>query len=496
MLVRSLLLLFLVAVPAFGQKKPRVTVGKETTVLTEPLDEDGYVDYVKAIDARLRKGVTPENNANVRIRLLLGDRELSRRTSLTYYERLGIKPPEDSNAIVVSMGAIQQELGHPNELNAALRKPWTETTSPTAGIWMNRNRDQLVKIREAVTKPRYYSPLMTQESRVFSVLLPDVQNTRILARVLLADAMLNLGRGKEGVVMDDLVATHRLASHIGNSWTLVELLVSFAIRNMAYDAEESFLNAARPNRGKQVFWQRKLKTVRSQKSMAELVRTTERYMALDAICAVARGEDINTMLTLVGREKISAAKAAVLALRIKSPKLDFDEILRECNRTYDLIGKAFDPESTNQEKPSDLVRQKKAAWEKTVQETTVAELTFDNRKLQRYVLSLMLSNLTPFLETAQKAEELCAARGECLKVAWAVSAWYAKHKSYPEKLDQLVPLYLKELPADRFTGESLIYKVAGGRCRVYSFGPNAKDDDYKKRSDDANDFDVGVELIR
>ena len=41
----------------------RVTVSKETTYFTEPLREDGYPDYVAALNRRMSEGVTPENNA-------------------------------------------------------------------------------------------------------------------------------------------------------------------------------------------------------------------------------------------------------------------------------------------------------------------------------------------------------------------------------------------------------------------------------------------------
>src|SRR5262249_23075355 len=39
------------------------TVSAETTYVTGPLDELGYVDYAAALNERLSRGVTPENNA-------------------------------------------------------------------------------------------------------------------------------------------------------------------------------------------------------------------------------------------------------------------------------------------------------------------------------------------------------------------------------------------------------------------------------------------------
>ena len=50
------------------------TVGTETTYVTEPLDKQGYVDYVAALNQRMRKGITPEQNANVLIWQALGPR--------------------------------------------------------------------------------------------------------------------------------------------------------------------------------------------------------------------------------------------------------------------------------------------------------------------------------------------------------------------------------------------------------------------------------------
>jgi len=64
-------LLVFLACPAAGlcqtskPGKPLITVSKETTWITEPLNADGTVNYVAAADAWLSKGVTRENNAAI-----------------------------------------------------------------------------------------------------------------------------------------------------------------------------------------------------------------------------------------------------------------------------------------------------------------------------------------------------------------------------------------------------------------------------------------------
>ena len=51
--------------PASRPRKVNITVGRETTYLTGPLNPDGTVNYLAALNAIYGKGVTPANNAVV-----------------------------------------------------------------------------------------------------------------------------------------------------------------------------------------------------------------------------------------------------------------------------------------------------------------------------------------------------------------------------------------------------------------------------------------------
>ena len=52
----------------------------------------------------------------------------------------------------------------------------------------------------------------------------------------------------------------------------------------------------------------------------------------------------------------------------------------------------------------------------------------------------------------------------------------AEHGKPPATLDELVPRYLKTLPADPFTGKPLIYRLQGTNWLLYSVGPDGVDD--------------------
>ncbi|MBI3725523.1 hypothetical protein HY251_16455 [bacterium] len=62
------------------------------------------------------------------------------------------------------------------------------------------------------------------------------------------------------------------------------------------------------------------------------------------------------------------------------------------------------------------------------------------------------------------------------RVSLALRIHRLRAGSYPEKLDDLAPAVLASVPRDPFTGEALRYERAGAGFKVWSKGPNKKDD--------------------
>ena len=80
------------------------TVSPETTYVTGPLDKRGYVDYVTALNERLRGNIKPEDNANVLIWQALGPRpEGVREMPPEYFEWLGIEQPPEQGEYFLSL---------------------------------------------------------------------------------------------------------------------------------------------------------------------------------------------------------------------------------------------------------------------------------------------------------------------------------------------------------------------------------------------------------
>jgi hypothetical protein len=85
-------------------------------------------------------------------------------------------------------------------------------------------------------------------------------------------------------------------------------------------------------------------------------------------------------------------------------------------------------------------------------------------------------NLVVSLSTVQQRAEMVLAHRDGIGVAIAVELCRRKNGHYPESLDQLVPEYLPQIPADRITGDPVKYKLIQGKPLIYSVGADRDDD--------------------
>ena len=270
---------------AGGQGRPAITISKETTHLTEPLRPDGYVDYLAAINAEQSAGVTPENNAAVDLVYATGPGTISPSIRREYFRRLGVAPPPEQGdylrplkdfetigqpAAAAEGGedAVETEAAEgsdaegsdaesgdesleiapaetpkrPNlseEQAVAMQRPWTPEEFPRLAAWLTANQIPLERIEQATTKPRWYTPFVSTDGLLMSVLLPQTQDSREAARLLVTQAMLRLGQGDPEGAWQDLLACHRLGRLVGQGPTMVERLAGFGLDNMAGEGDRA-----------------------------------------------------------------------------------------------------------------------------------------------------------------------------------------------------------------------------------------------------------------
>jgi hypothetical protein len=97
--------------------------------------------------------------------------------------------------------------------------------------------------------------------------------------------------------------------------------------------------------------------------------------------------------------------------------------------------------------------------------------------------------LLPGNSAATSAEDRSTMQFELTKLAFALAAYRADHGSYPEKLADLTPKYVADIPKDIFNDADLHYKHEGAGYLLYSVGINGKDNGGKGWDDPNREMD-------
>src|SRR5213078_2403861 len=107
----------------------------ETTYVTGPLDQYANVDYVVALNERMRGNITPETNANVLIWKALGPRpEAGNGMPPEYFQWLGVDaPPENGEYLISYTNYLKEHFGH--EFGSQLQELLDRQSRATRWPW-------------------------------------------------------------------------------------------------------------------------------------------------------------------------------------------------------------------------------------------------------------------------------------------------------------------------------------------------------------------------
>src|SRR5262245_56443654 len=309
------------------------TVSPETTYITEPLDAEGLVDYQAALNARLGRGATPDQNANVLLWQAHGPHPAGGTMPPAYFEWLGIEsPPDEGDYFIDSdtyFNTVLKDRPEPltggpeqprklkpperpgedelwewqiprdrktvweEQLDGARKWPWEASDRPEIADWVKRNAKPLALVIEASKRPRYYHPLVAKssargESKMTNSLLPNVQKARGMVQALKCRAMNRLADGDVAGAWQDLLACQRLGRLIMQSATLIEHLVGLAIVNIATDGQITLLSQSKHTPKQVRAWLADLGNLPPFPLVADKIDLGERFFALDALASMPR----------------------------------------------------------------------------------------------------------------------------------------------------------------------------------------------------------------
>ena len=507
----KILAIFLVLLIYFAWPgRQTFTVSPETTYVTGPLDKDGYVDYVTALNERLSKGITPENNANVLIWRLLGPRpEGGNNMPAEYFKWLGIDPPPEQGNYFLraanhsnsssDLNSYESRKQFYDHLVEVAKSPWSASEEPELAVWLRRNEEPLALVIQASKRPNYYNPLVPNRAEdrspgLIDARLPAVQLCRDLASCLQCRAMLRLGEGKTTEAWQDLLACHRLGRHLAHGGCLIEMLTGISIEQKACDAVVAFLGHAKLTSKRIAELQLDLQQLPPMPSVADKVDLFDRMLLLEIVLQIAQYGAPNSENAL--GPKSSLARTDTIRGRLFTRNVDLDPGLRVVNNWVDR-GVAAMRLVNRLERAQEIHRfiTDIGQLKRDVEETEgIGKMFMGPGGRGEFIGRTVVASLFPAADRIQTGADSLDQTRRNLRVAMALSAFHADAGRYPAKLEELAPKYLDKVPNDLFSDKPLIYKPNGNGYLLYGVGPNGKDDDGRTNDDDPRGDDIAVRI--
>ena len=487
------------------KRKPMFTIGRETTYITGPLDKDGYVDYVTALNERLREGVTPQNNANVLLWKAFGPHPDRVTMPPGYFKWLQIpSPPEKGDYFVDGTHFLKehlkaQGLERTEKLYDAMEKtaarPWKAKDYPEIAEWLKVNEKPLAVVIEATKRTHYYNPLVPTPAQakdknapmgLLSALVPSVHLCRQMANALTARAMLKVAEGRPEEAWQDLVACHRLGRHAAGGATLIEGLVGLAIESTANTADLAFIDSVKLDAKKLRSCLKDLQALPPLPSIADKIHLSERFIILDTVMYLAKNGDSSFGSEDARLQSISGISWDPALRRLNQMYTRMAAVMRLKDR--DLRAKQYAQMDADIGVIYAERRTAKGMASTFLGANSIGE-AFGEIMGDKLVALLMPAG-SRILNTAERNEQ----EHQNVRIAFALAAYRSDEGRYPNALDTLVPKYLATVPLDLFNGKALVYRSIGTGYLLYSVGINGRDDEGRGTADNPPGDDLAVRM--
>lgn len=441
---------------------PRFAIRRETTFFTEPMREDGLVDYPQVIHDHYSRGITPQTNAVVLLYQATG----RLRQPDAFFESLGVPAPDDQENEFHTVPRGQADAYY-----SASSKPWTAESYPYLAKWLEDNRRALDSVVEASLKSDYYSPWIVRKNEpLVHVLFPGLQCARELARAIRIRAMLRLGENDLTASWNDLMVVHRLGRLVGKGPSFLDRIVGISIEEIAIEGELQIISS-RPDSSKLALYVLDLDRLVDRHPILDF---GERLILLDAMCRVAvKQQSLIDIMEWAVPEK----NPRIAPLNAIEEKVDWNAVLTAINASFDALEERLQ-RPTYQEQMIAWAIPRMYSREETErlfnQQEAVEQM--DEEALTQLVVPWLVEFLTVppdlYVQNHYRIEQ----KTRNLRVAFALAQWYQKNGSYPESLDLLDSQHQDAEPIDLFSSKRLIYHRTENGCRFYSVGINATDD--------------------
>jgi hypothetical protein len=513
--------------------KPEIRISRETTYVTGPLREDGYVDYVAAMNDLCSRGVTPENNAAVPLWQAVGPKSLDVGIRKRYFELIGIPElPEHGDYLLplseceslrdafnpptIGAEVDQSEKQAYDRLARIAQRPWSREELPDVAAFLDRNSKPLQALIDGLQRTHLYSPLVYSSDKPFDMPFSTVpiDPAREIARQLRARAMLRLAEADIGGAWQDAMTAYRLARLCTQGSFNIDRLVSMTLESIAVQAAVAVSMAEGISAEQARQYQRDLHRLLPMPPLSWTIDRGERLWQLSSLlnmavdgrrCELQYGVEDEGLLEVLHDADPQWKRRAETCNRLLDEDVDWNEVLRRCNAWYDRAVAAFDratwPERI--EEITLLGEEAEARAQDSLDmaapdESSCARDMSPEERAHCLVGLLVIDGCVPgaCMMTAEQRQQVYR---DLTAVAFALAGFRSDHGAYPNCLDQLGCQYIADVPLDAFSNDDLHYQREGDDYLLYSVGPNGIDDggrNFNEEYENWSDFESATDEQR
>lgn len=453
-----------------------IPVRRDTTYLLGPINKEGGVDYVAALNAMESKGVTLNNNALPLLIEAAGPKCFHTKygDGKWVMRKLGMKAFAKNAESLITFTHWKKK--HPGPLpktqdrhpkwslesrleNRLTQHPWTAAKYPAAARWIKSNQRALNLFSQAMNRPRYYIPLHSGDGSVIGINRPDQSMVGSLRMVAGADAMFLLGNRDTAQALREARNVHRLARLFSQPPGIISYLLAISFDTSALALDRVLANSGQLSEQQLRHLLAHLRS-RSQLPALSRVLSRERYSDLDILARTDR----DGLASEFGPSTLTILQQYLLPV-------NYPGLMRDTNRLFNSTVAAA--KVRNFRKQLSALRAADARFRAYSGDERIG-LGGTIQALRPVVFggstaNLVLRSLFVPLDVSISAYNLNFAQVDWLRgklilhrrltgLSIALAIYHKLNGHYPSAVSQLVPRYIRRLPRNNFTGKPIHYR--------------------------------------
>ncbi|MDX1962388.1 MAG: hypothetical protein SFX18_04500 [Pirellulales bacterium] len=469
---------------------PPFTISQETTYITEPLNPNGYPDYVAAVNKELSKGVTPENNGAAVVLAIIDPHAEPKSDNL--YKLLKVERPTSGylqsyktfisekltrdgyEADTAAYLATEKRLE--DQFDAALTRPWTEEEFPPVAEWLKQQQPALETFKKIRQKDRWFVPLELDPERLsfMEIRLSLQHQMRDIACAQAILALREIGHQRYAQAAEVIADSLHWLRISQPAWAFIEKIINVNNHSTAHDAPLMHLTYAAPSGAIDVEGLVKLHGSIDKSTWNKILHHYDRMNILSIMCEMAQyGYNWST---------IPGEKLTVGADQQFNDTVDFDVMLQTINGYYDRKEEILRLSTAEERwKAFEELKQKVAKDRQGIKDSGLLYkamlVSMSKEERSRACAALTYTIMTTGFNHGiqMKLLQRLELQANLQRANLALVRYRAKHGKYPLDFAELKSEGIEALPRELIVEGPIKYKTDGDNFVLWSIGYDEND---------------------